>query len=51
MKNIRNFRGVESIIDFDDMIVEAVKLLGRRPDIARKYQCKFKHIFVDFFPV
>ena len=47
----QEFQRSRAIIDFDDMIVEAVKLLGRRTDIARKYQCKFKHIFVDFFPV
>ncbi len=45
----QKFQRSRAIIDFDDMIVETVKLLRRRPDIARKYQDKFKHIFVDEF--
>ncbi|MGA9941488.1 MAG: UvrD-helicase domain-containing protein [Nitrososphaeraceae archaeon] len=45
----QTFQRSRAIIDFDDMIVEAVKLLRIRPNIARKYQEKFKHIFIDEF--
>ena len=45
----QDFQRVKGFIDFDDMVVETAKLLRRRPDIAKKYQQKFKHIFVDEF--
>ena len=45
----QEFQRSKGIIDFDDMIVEAVKLLKRRPDIAKKYRERFNHIFIDEF--
>lgn len=45
----QEFQRNKSIIDFDDMLVEAVRLLQRRTDIRKKYQEKFKHVFVDEF--
>ena len=45
----QEFQRSRSIIDFDDMIVEAVRLLTRRSDIRKKYQERFNHIFVDEF--
>lgn len=45
----QEFQRSNAIVDFGDMIVEAVKLLRKRTDIAKKYQDKFKHIFVDEF--
>ena len=45
----QDFQRSKGIIDFDDMIVEAVKLLKRRPDIAKKYRERFNHIFIDEF--
>ena len=45
----QNFQRSRGIIDFDDMIVEAVKLLKRRNDIVKKYQNRYKHILVDEF--
>ena len=36
-------------LDFDDMLLLAVKLLKTVPDVARYYQNRFKHILVDEF--
>jgi len=44
-KFIRNIKS-RAIIDFDDMVVEAVGLLRKRTDAAKKYQNKFKQILV-----
>ena len=42
-KNLKEF----DAMDFDDMIVNTVKLLKNFPDIKRNYQRKFKYIMVD----
>lgn len=34
-------------LDFDDLLVRAVDLLGNFPDVRRRYNEKFKHILVD----
>ena len=36
-------------IDFDDMLMLAVKLLEQNPDVRKKYYDKFKHVMVDEF--
>lgn len=36
-------------IDFDDMLMLAVKLLQKCPEVREKYHQKFKHILVDEF--
>ncbi|MCQ2789572.1 MAG: UvrD-helicase domain-containing protein, partial [bacterium] len=36
-------------IDFDDMLLLAVKLLTQKPEIREKYHDKFQHIMVDEF--
>ncbi len=36
-------------IDFDDMLMLAVKLLEKCPEVREKYYNKFKHILVDEF--
>jgi len=38
-----------SLIDFDDMIVESINLLKSNPSVLKKYQDKYKHVFVDEF--
>jgi DNA helicase-2/ATP-dependent DNA helicase PcrA len=48
-KKYQDFQRSRSIVDFDDMIVEAVKLLRKKSNLAIKYKNKFKHIFVDEF--
>ena len=45
----QDFQRSKAVVDFDDMIAEAANLLRRRTDIAKKYQDRFKHIFVDEF--
>lgn len=34
-------------LDFDDILLETVRLLSEKPEIATKYQEKFRHIFID----
>ena len=34
-------------LDFDDIIMQTVKLLIRRPDIAQQYQNRFRYVCVD----
>ena len=45
-KKYQEFQRARAIIDFDDMVVEAVGLLRKRTDAAKKYQNKFKQILV-----
>ncbi len=45
----QEFQRSRSLIDFDDMIVEAVKLLQNKLTLKQKYKQKYKHIFVDEF--
>ena len=33
--------------DFDDLIVETVRLLERRPDLGERYGRRFRHVLVD----
>lgn len=39
----RNMR----VIDYDDMVSEAIRLFEAKPTIRRKYRGKYKHILVD----
>ena len=34
-------------MDFDDLLVNALRLLREHPDVLRHYQQRFKHILVD----
>ncbi len=34
-------------LDFDDLIMKTVELFGKKPDILRYYQYKFRYILVD----
>lgn len=34
-------------LDFDDLLIETVRLLREHPDIREKWQNQFKHIFID----
>ncbi|MGD1838204.1 MAG: ATP-dependent helicase [Nitrososphaeraceae archaeon] len=45
----REFKRKKALIDFDDMVFQAIRLLRKKPVIRRKYQHKYKHIFVDEF--
>ena len=40
-------RKTAGALDFDDLLVETVRLLRDHPDIRRKWQQHFKHIFID----
>lgn len=34
-------------LDFDDILLETVRLFTEQPEVRHKYQEKFKHIFID----
>ena len=39
----------EHLIDYDDMVHEAVRLLERRPDVRDEYRRQYTHVLVDEF--
>jgi DNA helicase II / ATP-dependent DNA helicase PcrA len=39
----------EGVVDFDDLIVNAVRLFREKPDIARAYAANYQHILIDEF--
>ena len=43
------YKRAENLLDFDDMIHEAVRLFDKRPAIRRRYRERFTHILVDEF--
>jgi len=43
------YKRAENLLDFDDMIHEAVRLFDKRPAILRWYRERFTHILVDEF--
>jgi DNA helicase-2/ATP-dependent DNA helicase PcrA len=43
------YKRAENLLDFDDMIHEAVRLFDKRPAILRCYRERFTHILVDEF--
>jgi len=45
----QEFWNQKTVIDFNDMIVECIKLLNEKPQVRKKIQEKFKHILVDEF--
>ena len=36
-----------SALDFDDLLIETVRLLREQPEVAKKWRNKFKHILID----
>lgn len=40
-------RQASGALDFDDLLMETVRLLREEPDIRQKWQTKFKHILID----
>jgi len=40
-------RKTASALDFDDLLIETVRLFRESPDIRKKWQEKFKHIMID----
>lgn len=45
----QEFWGAKSVIDFNDIVVEAINLIKSKPLIQQKLQKKYKHILVDEF--
>ncbi|MCY4490099.1 MAG: ATP-dependent DNA helicase [Thaumarchaeota archaeon] len=45
----QEFQQSKTVIDFDDMVVFAVDLLKKKPNILSRYQKKYRHILVDEF--
>lgn len=44
----RQCRGLR-LLDFDDLLLLAVRLFERRPDILRRYSARYPHVLVDEF--
>ena len=45
----QEFQRSRSVVDFDDMLVQAVDLFKKKSNVLSKYQKKFKYILVDEF--
>ncbi len=45
----QEFQRGKAVIDFDDMVVQAIQLFKSKPNILAKYQKRFKHVLVDEF--
>jgi DNA helicase-2/ATP-dependent DNA helicase PcrA len=43
------YKRAENLLDYDDMIHEAVRLFDKKPHILRRYRQRFTHILVDEF--
>ncbi len=43
------YKRSENLLDYDDMIHEAVTLFSKKPHILRRYRQRFTHILVDEF--
>ena len=43
------FQRSKAVIDFDDMVVQAIELFKRKQNVISKYRKKYKHILVDEF--
>ena len=43
------YKRAENLLDFDDMIHEAVRLFAEKPQVLRRYRERFTHILVDEF--
>jgi DNA helicase-4 len=40
---------IKGFLDFDDLLIEALKLLQERPEVMERYRGTFRHILVDEF--
>jgi DNA helicase-2/ATP-dependent DNA helicase PcrA len=45
----QEFQRERSVIDFDDMVIQAIDLFKRKHHVLSKYQKKYRHILVDEF--
>jgi ATP-dependent DNA helicase UvrD/PcrA len=48
-KKYQEFQRGKAVIDFDDMVLLAIDLFKRKPNVLAKYHRKYKHILVDEF--
>jgi DNA helicase-2/ATP-dependent DNA helicase PcrA len=48
-RQYEQYKRSEMLLDFDDMIHEAVRLFERKPLVLKQYQNRFRHILVDEF--
>jgi len=46
-RQYREYTGQKGILDYDDLIMDAVRLLEENPDIRKFYQNRFAHVFLD----
>lgn len=45
----RRWKREQNFLDYDDLLIEAVRLLRNFPDIRQRYAHQFRHILVDEF--
>lgn len=48
-RNYQEQLALKRALDFDDLLMEAVRLFRERPDILRRYQDRYRYILVDEF--
>jgi DNA helicase-2/ATP-dependent DNA helicase PcrA len=48
-KDYEDMLRTNNALDFDDLLITAVKLFENCPDVLEKYKSKFRHIMVDEF--
>lgn len=48
-KKYQEFQRGKAVIDFDDMVLLAIDLFKRKPNVLAKYHRRYKHVLVDEF--
>ncbi|MEO9295348.1 MAG: ATP-dependent helicase [Nitrososphaera sp.] len=48
-KKYEEFQKDKAVIDFDDMVVQAISLFAKKPRVLAKYHKRFRHVLVDEF--
>lgn len=48
-KKYEEFQKSKAVIDFDDMVVQAIALFRKKPRVLAKYNKRYRHVLVDEF--
>ena len=46
-RKYQEFKRRARVVDYDDLVAEAARLLGAKPSIRRRYRGRYKHVLVD----
>ena len=46
-RKYQEFKRKTRVVDYDDLVAEAVRLFSTKPSIRRRYRDKYKHVLVD----